>query len=148
VKTLIVILIIASFLESAILPLNLVLIILIARALIRPEKDNLYLSFAFGLLISHLSLKPLGSISLIYLILILITESLSKVRLAAHPLLIVPLSFLLLSLNLVIGALITHQSVHLMPQVFIESILSLPIFYFLRIWEERFIVRKEVKLKL
>ncbi len=137
-KTLVVILIIASFLQTTILPLDLVLMILICRSYIKSEKINLYLGFGFGLLISHLDLMVLGPISIIYLILISLTQILSKSRLAGNPLLIVPVSFILLSL----------QTLQLSSSIFIESLLSLPMVYLIRFWDERFIVRKEIKLRV
>lgn len=145
-KTLIIVLIIASFLQSTILPINLVLIILIARSLIRPERANLILAFSFGLLISHLNLQPLGFQSLTFLIFIQFTQILSASKVSANPLLIIPLTSFALSLNLIATSILESQSIHLIPQVLIEGLLSLPIFYLIRLWEERFIVRKEVKL--
>lgn len=147
-KTLVIILIIAAFLQSTFLPLNLVLIILIARALIRPQKANLYLAFGAGLLISHLNLEPLGFQSLIYLILIQATQILTKSPISANPLVIVPLTFVLLSLNQIALSIITHQSLYFLPNIFWESLSSLPVFYLIRLWEERFIVSKEIKLKV
>lgn len=147
-KTLILILIIISFIQSTILPVNLVLIILIARSLIRPGKENLILAFCFGFLISHLNLQILGYTSLLYLVLIQLTEVLSKTRLSANPLLIMPLTALLSLTYLMITSFLTHQSPQIIPQVLIESAVSLPIFYMVRLWEERFIVRKEIKLRV
>lgn len=147
-KTLVIILTVAAFLQSTILPINLVLIILIARSLIRPQRANLILAFSFGLLISHLNLQLLGFQSLTFLILIQFTQILSTSRVSANPLLIIPLSFLSLSLNLIATSILNYQSIHLMPQVLIEGLLSLPIFYLIKLWEERFIVRKEIKLRV
>lgn len=147
-KTFIVVAIIASFLQSTILPLNLVLIILICRAYIRTEKVNLFLAFIFGLLVAHLTLHPLGLESLIFMIVIQVTQMMSRSPFSTHALLIIPLSFILLSSDLVAISILTQKSIHLMPQVAIESLLSLPIFYLVRVWEERFIIRKEIKLKV
>ncbi|MBI2329923.1 hypothetical protein HYU94_00855 [Candidatus Daviesbacteria bacterium] len=139
-KTLIIVLIIAAFLQTTILPIDLVLLILICRAYVVSEKNNLYLSFIFGFLISHLNLINLGSQSLIYLVIVQAAQILSKIRLAGNPLLIVPISLVFLSLvNL--GTLD-------FPKIILTSLLSLPILYSLRLWEERFIVRKEIKLKV
>ncbi len=147
-KTLIVILIIISFIQSTSLPLNLVLIILIARALVRPDRFNLILAFGFGLFISHLSLQPLGFKSLIYLILIQLTQILSKSRLSASQFLIMPATAILSSIDLISTSFLNHQSPQLLPEVLFESLVSLPIFFLVRVWEERFIVRKEIKLRL
>lgn len=139
-KTLIVILIIASFLQTTILPVNLILIILICRAYLKVDRTNLYLAFAFGILVAHLNLFNLGAGSLTYLSVVAIVQALSKLRLAANPLLIVPISFVLLSLS--------QLADWDLPKILIASFLALPIFYAIRLWEERFIVQKDIKLKL
>jgi len=146
-KTLIIILIIASFLQTTILPVDLVLLVLICRAYIKSEKANLYLGFGFGLLVSHLNLTPLGLQSLVYLALVAATESLSRLRLAGNPLLIIPISLVFLSLNQIINSPISYNLLDF-PKVIFVSISSLPILYLMRFWEERFIVRKEIKLKI
>lgn len=145
-KTLTAILVIASFLQATILPINLVLIILICRAYIKADKANLILAFAAGLLVSHLSLSPLGFQSVIFLILIQITLVLSKSQVASHPLFIIPLTFILLTLNDL--ALFRVINFIFLPSRVLESLLSLPIFYLIRLWEERFIVKKDIKLRL
>lgn len=146
-KTLILLLIFASFLQTTILPFDLVLLILICRAYIKSDRSNLYLAFAFGLFVSHLNLTNLGLQSLIYLAAIAATESLSKIRLAANPLLIIPISLIFLSLNLMTNSLINHATLEFSKVIF-ASILSLPILYAVRLWEERFIVKKEIKLRV
>ncbi len=146
-KTLIILLIFASFLQTTILPVDLVLLILICRAYIKSDRSNLYLGFFFGLLVSHLNLTNLGFQSLVYLAAVAATESLSKIRLAANPLLVVPISLILLSLNQMTNSLINHATLDFSKVIF-ASILSLPILYLVRLWEERFIIRKEIKLKL
>lgn len=139
-KTLIIILIIASFLQTTIVPIDLVLLILISRAYLKSDKSSLYLGFAFGLLIGHLNLTGLGITSLVYVLIIAATQVLSKLRLASNPLLIVPISFVFLSLD----QLVTWD----ISRIIFSSLLSLPIFFLIRLWEERFIVQKEIKLKL
>jgi len=146
-KTLIIVLIIVSFTESTILPIDLVLIILIARSYIRSDKSNLWLAFSFGLLSSNLNLTALGIQSLIYLTLVAVSEGLSKSRLAGNSFLIIPLSFVLLSLNQLIFASFLSES-FLFPKIVLEAIFSLPILYLIRLWEERFIVQKEIKLRV
>lgn len=146
-KTLIIILIIVAFLQTTVLPLDLVLLILICRAYIKPDKLTLYLSLGFGLLVSHLDLSPLGLQSVVYLILTTLTGSLSKSPLAGNSLLIIPISLVLLYLNQITISFTAHQTMELSKVIF-ESLLSLPILYLVRLWEERFIVRKEIKLKV
>lgn len=146
-KTIITVLILAAFLQTTIVPLNLVLIILICRAYIRPEKANLFLAFGFGLLTAHLSLNNLGLQSLTFVVLVQLTQVFSKIRFFTHPLLIMPLAFCLLSINALIDSLINQQSVQIFPNCLTESIVALPVYYFIKLWEERFIVRKDIKLR-
>lgn len=145
-KTLIIILIIASFLQTTIVPVDLVLLILICRSFVTNEKSNLYLAFAFGLLVSHLNLTGLGFQSLLYLAAVSITQILSKLRLAGNPLLIVPISLTFLFLDQIFN--FNLLTVWAIVKIILFSFLSLPVFYLVRLWEERFVVRKEIKLKI
>lgn len=146
-KTLTISLIIASFVQYSVLPINLVLIILICRSYLRPDKTNFYLAFIFGLLDSHLNLTVLGSSSLIYLTVVVLVEGLARSRLAGSSFLIIPLAFILLLINQIILLYFTHQDLNFL-KMFLESLIALPIFYLLKIWEERFIVYKDRKLKI
>lgn len=135
-KTLIIILIIVSFLQTTIWPLDLALVILISRAYLRAQKSNLYLAFFLGLLISHLTLSPIGVKSMVYLAVVQIIQVLSKSRLAGHPFLVVPLTFIVILADSGLSAAIW------------AGFVSLPVFYSLKIWEERFIPTKEIKLRI
>lgn len=135
-KILVLLLIILSFLQGIILPVNLVLLVLICRAYLMRAKSTLYLAFFFGLLLSHLNLQPLGLTSLQFLLFVQVTQTLGRRPFAGHPFLIIPLSFVF---TLVEG------NVYL---AMVSAIVSLPIFYFLRLWEERFAPPKEIKLRL
>lgn len=147
-KALILILTILSFFQSAALSLDLVLVVLICRSYLKPDKTNLYLAFGFGLLSCQLSLSPFGVQSLIYLGIVAIVESLSLSRLAGNSIMIIPLTFILVSINKILLALISSHSINLFPMNLIETLLSFPLFYLIRLWEERFIVRKEIKLRI
>lgn len=147
-KTLITVLIVAAFLQTSILPLDLVLIILICRSYVKAGKENLYLAFFSGLFISHLSLTLPGIQSILYLILVQITQVLSKSRLAGNSWVLIPLAFMLLFANQITNSFLLQQTIQIFPKILIESFMSLPVAYLIRIWEERFIVRKEIKLKV
>lgn len=146
-KTLIVILIIASFIQSTILPISLVLIVLICRSYLKSDNANLFLAFAFGLTQDHLNLTTLGLTSLSYLIIVTIIGGLSKSRLAGNTFLIIPLTFVLLLINQTALIPFTHQNIQIL-NILPESFLSFPILYIVRFWEERFTIQKEIKLKI
>lgn len=147
-KTLVVILIIASFLQTTVLPIDLVLMILICRSYIKISPSNLYLAFIFGVLISHLNLVTLGLDSLIFIVCVQITQGLSKTRLAGNSLLIIPITFVLLSLSGILTSVFLNQSLEIFPKVLLESLIALPLLYALKMWEERFKVSGDIKLKI
>ncbi len=146
-KTLIVILIIASFIQTTILPIDLVSLVLICRSYLKSDQANLYLAFFFGIFISHLNLVSIGFQSLIYLSFVEATAILSKLRLAGNPLLIVPLTFFFVTFNQLASSILSHNTFEF-SKVILVSFLSLPILLLVRLWEERFIVRKEIKLRI
>ena len=147
-KTIVLILILAAFLQTTTVPVNLVLVILICRAYIKQERTNLFLAFAFGLLVGHLSLGNPGLQSLIFLILVELAQIFSNTRFSTRSLLVIPLSFILLLADLWVNSLLNHQSLQVSPGNLVGSLLSFPIFYLIKLWEERFIVQKDIKLKL
>lgn len=146
-KTLIIILIIASFIQTTILPVNLVMLILICRAYIKSNQTNLYLAFVFGILTSHLDLSNIGIQSLLNLSFVEVTEILSKLRLAGNPFLIVPLAVFFTTFSQFVGLVQNHGSFEFQT-VILTSILSVPTLFLVRLWEERFIVREGIKLRV
>lgn len=147
-KTLIVILILLSFLQVTLIPLNLVLIALIFRAYIVSEKENLYLAFFFGVLISFLNSLPLGLHSLIYLGIVQSIHLFKKTYFSGNFLVMLPAIAVLLSLNSILISMFQKSSIQLWPIIFQETLLGVPVYFVLKFWEERFSVKPEVKLKV
>ncbi|MBI4038076.1 rod shape-determining protein MreD [Candidatus Daviesbacteria bacterium] len=147
-KTLLAILILAAFLQSAILPLNLVLVILLIRAYVRPNKNDLYLAFFFGLLTSFLENYPLGVHSLIYLLLVQLTHSFARLPVAKNIFSQTVLIFISLLVNDLTISLIFKTSWQIWPKLLLEIILVFPVYFLVNFWEERFIFKKEIKLKI
>lgn len=146
-KTLIIILILFSFLQATILPLDLVLIVIILRAYLRDDSTDLFLGFGVGLLISLLTFSPLGFLSLIYLSLVQVARMSTKTNFSHHILTVVPLIFILLSAKELILGVFLQASTQIWPKVILESLLALPLYILLRFWEERFSVR-DIKLRV
>ena len=147
-KTLIVVLILFSFLQATLIPFDLVLIFLILRAYEISGKENLYLAFGFGLLVSYLENSPLGVYSLIYLGLILTTQFYKKTPISSSLLFGLPLIVMILSINLIITSLLFSSSIQLFPRVLYETLVAVPVYFILKNWEERFVFKNEVKLRV
>lgn len=146
-KTLIFILILLAFLQTTIIPLELVLVVLILRAYIVGGRENLWLGFGLGLLISFLLNHPLGYDSFIYLSLIELATLLRKTPMLGHLLVIVPMVFIFLTLAMLANNLFLQQSI-IWPGIILASILAFPIYIALHFWEERFIIKEQIKLKV
>lgn len=146
-KALIVVLIVAAFLQTTVLPIDLVLLILICRAYLKSGRENIYLASAFGFLVAHLNLTNLGLTAFFYLVIVQITQVISRRSFFNHPLVIIPVSFILLSFSHITNFLLNSQTIE-PPKILLAALLSLPVFYLMKFWEERFVVRKEIKLRI
>lgn len=147
-KTLIIILILASFLQTTILPIDLVLLVLIFRSYLVSDESNLYLAFFFGLLVSHLSGTTLGVQSLVYLTLVQIVRIISSIPALNSIITIIPITFIGLTFNSAALSIINGSSIQLWPKILLESIAALPVYLLIRFWEERFVIRSEIKLRM
>jgi len=146
-KLIITILILAAFLQTTILPINLVLLIIVLRSFLIGEVENLYLAFGFGLLISHLNATPLGIESLIYLILVILARSISRLPISSNILIVFPLILVSVIFDTLINSFLLRQSFQL-TQIMWTTVLAIPIYLVLRFWEERFVVSPQLKLKI
>ncbi|OGE13995.1 hypothetical protein A3F00_04265 [Candidatus Daviesbacteria bacterium RIFCSPHIGHO2_12_FULL_37_11] len=146
-KTLIVVLILLSFIQVTLVPLNLVLLVLILRAYLYPEKINLYLGFFLGLLISFLESQALGVYSLAYVVFIQSIQMFRKAQFAMHYFVMIPSIVLILSLNLIFPQAVSGSTINLWPDILKETLLIIPVFFIIKVWEERFVVKPEVKIR-
>lgn len=146
-KLLIVALIFISFLQSTILPINLVLLILISRSFVIAERQNLYLAFGIGIFLALLIGQTIGFLSFIYLVLIFLVQLIKKSPLSSNWITILPTAFLVLTVSEISQSLAFNFSFNLVPLLY-QMFLVLPVYFLIRFWEERFVVKEEVKLKI
>lgn len=146
-KTQIVILILTSLIQAVFLPMDLVALLLVTQALVKNEKNNLLLAFFIGLFVSHLQQLPLGLLSLIYIFEIELVQILKKIPLSGifTPFFII---FLVLFINSSLYSIIFSQTIIIWPKLFIEIILSIPTYIIMSFWQDRFVVKKDIKLKV
>lgn len=140
-------LILLVFLQEAFLPFNLVILIIVCRSFIVPEKENYYLAFFFGLLSSFLAGYQLGILSMIYLIIILAINIFRKLQFATHPLIVIPVAGGALLIDAAIKSFMFSSSVNYWS-IIAQVVLVIPIYFIVLFWEERFIPKKDIKLKV
>src|SRR3972149_4173592 len=140
----IIVLILASLLQTTLLPVDSVLLILIARSFIVDEKNNLWLAFWFGLLVALLTGLSLGVLSLVYMAMVILAGIIKRTQFASNPLIIFPLTIILVTFTQLLENLFFGIKLNL-SLIFLQTTLMLPIYLILQCWEERFIPRKEIK---
>lgn len=143
----IIVLTLLSFIQAAIIPVNLVLLVLICRSFLAESRVNYWLAFGFGMLLSLLQGYPLGSLSIIYLLAVLGVNLIRKTHFASQWLMVLPLSLIILFLDQFIESKLFSFQLNfweLVPQV----LLTIPIYILVRFWDERFIARSDIRLKI
>src|SRR3989344_8958700 len=101
-KTLLLLITLFAFLQSAFLPVNMVLVLLVSRSLIVEDRDNLYLAFFGGLILSFLTPVNLGFHPLIFILIVKLAGLLKNLPIAINLLMV----FLFASCLLYIAALL------------------------------------------
>lgn len=147
-KMLLLILTLIIFLQASVLPVNLILIILILKNFLRPEKENLYLAMTAGLLLSFLTNTHLGIYSLVFLILSSGAQIVARSRLGDHILIALGLIATSLIIFKIVDLFVLGQSIQIWPESLVEILLSIPLYFLAKLWEERFIIKPDIKLKL
>lgn len=147
-KFLTIALIICTFLQSTIVSVDLVMLILLSRAYLTHDKTTLYLAFLFGLLVSLLSGTTLGVHSFIYLVVAEVARTASKIQVANSLIVLLPLMVVAIVFNHAISSYALNLSIQLWPLSAIETVVSIPVFFIVKIWEERFVVNKDIKLRI
>lgn len=146
-KVLITVLLAIAFLQSSLTSVDFVLMVLLLRSYITKEKINLYLAFFMGLLISHLSFSPLGLQSIVYVVMVQLVLLLAGLRWNTH-IAVFPVILVLLLIDQGMQSFLTNQSLSLWPSILINVLSLLPIYILIRFWEERFVIRPDIKLKV
>lgn len=136
-----------SFLQATLLPVSFTLLLIICRSFITDDSKNFWLAFLFGLLLSLLLGLPLGSLSFIYLLMIVFVKVFKSAQPTSHWLMIFPLGVTLLVINHLLQSLILGSSLNL-PSLVPAVLLIIPTYLLVRFWEDRFTSKGDLRLKV
>jgi hypothetical protein len=142
-KTIIAILIFLGLVQASVWPLHFGLILILTRSFIRQDSSNLILAFGFGIFYSFLNQLPLGLTSLVFITLVELIYLWSKTTFSHNLWTIIPVVGMLLAV-----ADLTAGIPFSLPKILIEMALTLPLYLAVRFWEERFIVKRDTRLKI
>ncbi len=146
-KTLLLIITLFAFLQSAFLPVNIVLILIIARSLIVDDRENLFLAFFGGLILAFLTQINLGYYPIIFVFLVVIAGMLKKLPVSFGLLMTFLFGGLLITLTALLNNYFIGQYLEFYPHL-IEAILLLPTYFLMKFWEERFVIKSHTKLRI
>ena len=146
-KSFLLLLILLAFLQSAFLPLNLVLVLLIARSLVVEDRSNLILAFGSGLVLSFLTQVNLGYWPIVLVLAVKLAGMIRKLPVSFNPVIIFLGGVIVISIVAVVNNFLIGEKIQIIPRIW-EAVLVLPIFYLTRAWEERFVVKSGIKLKI
>ena len=136
-----------TFLQATLWPVSLVLLVLINRSFLVDDRKNFWLVFIFGLLLSLLLGLPLGSLSLVYLLVVTLVTVFKKIQPTSPWLIVLPIAFILLILERLIESWWFDSSFN--PWLLIiETLLILPIYLSVLFYEERLTAKGDLRLKI
>lgn len=146
-KIFLLLLILFSFMQSAFLPLNLVLVLIVARSLAIDDKKNLLMGFSGGLALSFLTQTNLGYWPIILVLAAKLTATITKLPISFNPLIIFLSGGIIISIVATLNGFLIDEELQILTHI-LEAVLVVPAFYLVRAWEERFVVKGAIKLKV
>ncbi len=140
--------ILAAFLQTSFIGINIVLLFLVCRSFIVESRANYFLAFFAGIGISILAVQNLGFWAIIFLLAVKTGHIFGKLPFNRGLWTMVPAVTAAVLLASIMQWLILGMTINwYIPLT--EIILSIPIYLFLSFWEDRFMVHNSaVKLKL
>jgi hypothetical protein len=143
----ILLLVIAIFLQTSFVPINLVLILMIARSFIVEDMANYYIAFFAGLMLGIMSIYNIGFWPLVLLIVVKVLNLSKKLPLSKSPLTIGLVVLIIITLVSYLESQIYHQTFEWI-KVVIESVITITLVYLMRLLDQRSVVKPEIKLKI
>ena len=146
-KTFIFVIILAAFLQTTTIEVDLVLLLVLSRSLERDDSFNMYMAFFAGILLGLLTATNIGFYALFFLIATRVGYLLRKSPVTNNIFTILPIAFFMATALGLAERIFLGQSINIVRYI-IDTLSSLPIYFCVKFWEERFIVAPQMKLKL
>lgn len=141
-------LILAAFLQTSFVGVNLVLLLIAARSFNIESRSNYFLAFGAGILIGILSAQNIGFWPLIFLLSVKIGHMIRKLPFSISLVTFIPVLILSVTVGTAAEYVFLKQTINWI-KVGGEVLIGIPIFMFIRFWEDRFMIHSQgVKLKM
>lgn len=136
-----------AFIQTSFLDINLCLMLIIARSFVVDRPSSYIVAFGGGLILGLLSGQNLGYFASIFLVTTKLIQIFKRLPISSNFLTVIPVAAVILLVFEGFEALVFRQTFNPLKTI-LESITILPIYALVRFWEERFIVKHEIKLKI
>jgi cell shape-determining protein MreD len=123
------------------------LILIISTSLVAEKRSNYFVSFAAGTILGILSGQNIGFWALVFLTVARSIHLIRRLPFSLTYLTVIPISLAAIFMVAFLEKLVFGQTINIV-KVFIEATVTLPTYIFIKFWEERFIVRPEIRLKI
>lgn len=146
-KLFILLIAIAGFIQSSIWNIDLVLVLVISRALLSNKRSTYLTAFLAGIFLSLLTAKNIGFYAIIFVFYVKLLQLIKHLPFSTHLLTIIPVAAILFTTTAYLEQLLLGQSLNL-NKIITEVIITLPIYLFVSFWEDRFFNNKDIRLKI
>jgi hypothetical protein len=140
------ILFITALVQTSFIPLNLCLILLIARSYAVHNSNNYYLALLSGILLGVLTSFNIGFYAILFVLAVFLIHLIRLLPITGKFYTVWPVTFVVLSLAMVAENFVYHSEFNWWHPV-IGAFIAVPVFIFVREWEERFVAKPGIKLK-
>jgi hypothetical protein len=138
---------IAAFLQTSFIPLNLCLLLLICRSYTIHEAANYYLALTAGILLGILTSLNSGFYSLIFIGAVFLIHAVRLLPISGRFITVIPVTWVILIAVMAIESFFYHLPFKIwLPTL--TSVLALPVYLIIREWEDRFVAKPGIKLKM
>lgn len=140
-------LLIASLIQTSFLPIDLCLVLLICRSYAVHNPNNYFLALLAGLFLGILTSTNIGFWPIFFVITVLVIHLIRLLPITGRFLTVVPVAFLILLAGEMVANVFLRVPLNYWYPA-IGSLIALPIYIAIKEWEERFVAKPGIKLKL
>jgi hypothetical protein len=136
-----------TLLQTSFVPLNLCLILLICRSYASHQRSNYYLALAGGLYLGILSAANLGFWPIVMLMVVLLMHIIRLLPITARYLTVIPVTLVVvLAVSWIENFFLKTPLIWWYPVI--SAMIALPVYIVVREWEDRFVAKPGIKLRV
>lgn len=129
-------LILVSFIQTVLIPLNLVLILLVTQTFFTSSKANYHVALIIGILVGVLSSTNIGFYPILFISCVFLVNLSKHLPFSSGIKIFIPVMFISLILSYGFEIFVLRQT-ETVQKVALETLISIPVYMVMRLWGER-----------